>query len=344
MPLIGQTWTGFANDLSLKSKGLRLLVTWARPDGLESLLLSRLAREVGVGRYPNTNRTVEDYAQTMVSVARNARQGRSQITKVDLVQRTQLRTDFGSVANAHPVARAEDRAVEVSRDSMVGWLTDQLHKAKSARKTVIVTGPPGHGKSWACRQVVDALKRKDWIVAEHYCFLGENDRDRDVRVQAESVFGSILKRLAEQVPECLLDQRPRFAADEATVLNGIRKVVGRNPTRPAAIVIDGIDHVARVRKGLRGKDPAPRPGRSAFVSSTYPAGSVLVVVSQQGSHLSPLEQAGAMQISLPGLEEHELRQLASRYGVILGEGNSEARGDAQVVDESQIDDFLQALL
>ena len=314
----------------------------ARPDGLESLLLSRLASEVGVGRYPNTNRTVEDFAQRMVSVARNARQGRSQITKVDLVQRTQLRTDFGSVANAHPVARAEDRAVEVRRDSMVGRLTDQLHEAKSTRKAVIVTGPPGHGKSWACRQVVDALKRKDWIVAEHYCFLGETDRDRDVRVQAESVFGSILKRLAEQVPECFYDQRPRFAADEATVHKGIRKVVGRNPTRPVAIVIDGIDHVARVREGLRGKDPSLAL-IEVLCQLDLPAGSVLVVVSQPGSHLSPLEQAGAMQLSLPGLEEHELRQLASRYGVIRGEANGEARGDAQVVDESQIDDFLQAL-
>ena len=314
----------------------------AQPDDLEFLLLSRLVSEVGIGRYPNTNRTVEDFAQTMVSVARNARQGRGQITKAELVQRTQLRTDFGSVANAHPVARAEDRAVEVRREAMVRWFTDQLHEAKSSRKAIILTGPPGHGKSWACRQIVDALRRKDWIVAEHYCFLGDGDRDRDARVQAESVFGSILKRLAEQVPECLYGQRPRFAADEATVLNGIREVVGRNPTRPAAIVIDGIDHIARVRKDFRGKDPALALVE-VLCQLDLPAGSLLVVVSQQGSHLSPLEQAGAMQILLPDLEKHELRQLAARYGVIRGEGESGARGDAQVVDEAEIDDFLQAL-
>ena len=65
---------------------------------------------------------------------------------------------------------------------------------------LLLTGQPGQGKSWVCEQVVEALTSAGWLVAEHYCYLADMVDERDERVQAETVFGSLLARLADAVP------------------------------------------------------------------------------------------------------------------------------------------------
>jgi hypothetical protein len=311
------------------------------PGPAEQLLLSRLRAEVGAESYPNADRSAADVAEAMIRTARVARQGRVVVTAEELLRRTQLRHDFGAVARAHPV----DRAVEIPRVRTVDELLEAAGEAASAGNAVLVLGPPGQGKSWACQQLIEELSGLGWLVAEHYCYLGDADGERLARVLAESVFGSLLGRLADADPRVVQEQRPRFAADEQTLVDAVTRALRCQPNRPVALVVDGIDHVTRVRGGGAGFDPSLALAE-ALGALELPAGSVLIVLSQPGGHLRPLEEAGAVALSVPGLDLDELHQLAGRLAVVPAYG-PQARHDRVaplLTDEAAVDDFLSVLV
>jgi len=302
----------------------------------EQLLLSRARADIGAELFPNAGRSAIDVAEAMIRTARAARQGRMVVTVEELLRRTRVRQDFGAVARAHPV----DRAVEIPRARTVERLLLEVDRALSDRKAVLVVGPPGQGKSWLCQEFIDELADRGWLVAEHYCYLGDADGERLERVLAESVFGSLLGRLAEGDPGAVVDQRPRFAADEEALEAAVRRARSRKPDRPIALLVDGIDHVTRVRAGPPNSDPSFALAE-ALSFLDLPAGSVMIVLSQPGAHLRPFEQAGAARIDVPGLDERELRALGGRLAVVPDEASADAA--PLISDADEVEDFLEAL-
>ncbi len=194
--------------------------------------------------------------------------------------------------------------------------------------------------------MIEELSRRGWLVAEHYCYLGDADGERLPRVLAESVFGSLLGRLAEADPEVVAEQRPRFAADEQALADAVARALRDQPGRQVALVVDGIDHVTRVRGGGPTFDPSFTLAE-ALGSLGLPPGSALLVLSQPGRHLSPLEDADAMTVPVPSLSDAELRQLAERLGVVpSGDDAGSSRtsaGSPLLADDEAAADFLAAL-
>ena len=284
------------------------------PGPAERLLLNRVHQELGAGLYPNEDRSVIDVAEALIRTARAGREGGPPVTRAELLRRTQLRQDFGAVVRAHPV----DPAIEVPRAAAVGDLAAAVREAAVTGGTVIATGSPGQGKSWACQQLIDRLAGEGWIVAEHYCYLGDADGDRLPRVMAETVFGSLLARVADADPGVVDEQRPRFAADEQALVAAVANVLRRHPGQRVALVVDGLDHVTRVQASayrVRAADPSFALAE-ALSALQLPEGSALIVLSQPGRHLQPLEQGGGMTVQVPQLTESELRQMAARLGVV----------------------------
>lgn len=311
------------------------------PGPAEQLLLDRVHQELGAGLYPNEDRSAVDVAEALIRTVRAARNGGPAVTRQELLRRTQLRQDFGAVVRAHPV----DPAMEVPRATAVAGLVAAVEEAAVTGGAVIASGSPGQGKSWACQQLVDRLDAEGWVVAEHYCYLGDADGDRLPRVMAETVFGSLLARVADADPGVAVEQRPRFAADEQALVSAVESVVGRRSGRRVALVIDGLDHVTRVQVAAhrtRTADPSFALAE-ALSALQLPEGSALIVLSQPGRHLQPLEQAGAITIQVPPLTESELGQLAARLGVVpssLAVGNS---AEPLLADEATAREFLRAL-
>lgn len=312
------------------------------PGLAERLLLARLRDEVGAELYPNTDRSAVDVAEAVIRTARSARQGRLVVTPAELLRRTQLRHDFGAVARAHPV----NKAIEVPRTATVQDLVEAVGAAAVQGSTVLIVGAPGQGKSWACQQVIDELVGRDWLVAEHYCYLGDADGDRLPRVLTESVFGSLLGRLADADPRLVSQQRPRFAADEQALVDAVERAIEEQPDRRVALVVDGIDHVTRVRGGGPSFDPSFTLAE-ALGSLGLPPGSVLLVLSQPGAHLTPLTDAGGRTVEVPKLTDWELRELAGRLRVVPSEGTpgaTEAAGSPPLLTEEEaVTDFLGSL-
>ena len=288
------------------------------PATAERVLLQRVRDEIGAGAYPNQDRAPLDVAAALIDSARAARRGSVAAEPARLLQRTGLRTDYGAVARRHPV----NKAVEVSRSEGVAGLMTEVAEAACQQKPLLLVGPPGQGKSWFCKQVVDALHDEGWLVAEHYCYLGDADSERRPRVLAESILGSLLGRIAEEDHDVVAERRPRFAASHRAVELAVSEALKRLPQRRVALVVDGVDHVTRVVGGSTAHDPSFALVQELALLD-LPVGSTLILLSQPGVHLQPLEQKGAVRLSLPGLKEEELDQLAVHLGVI-GDGHSES--------------------
>ncbi len=182
-----------------------------------------MTTDVGAETFPNADRSAVDVASALISTARAARQGRLVVTSDELLRRAQLKSDFGAVSRSHPV----DRELEVLRSSAVQEIVDLAADLSEDGGYLMVLGPPGQGKSWICQQALDAMDLAGWLTAEHYCYLGDADGERNRRVLSEIVFGSLISRLGTADPGILTDQRPRFAADEDALERCLRIALTR---------------------------------------------------------------------------------------------------------------------
>jgi hypothetical protein len=209
---------------------------------------------------------------------------------------------------------------------------------------LLVEGPPGHGKSWVCQQVVDVLSDEGWLIAEHYCYLGDADGERLERVLMEAVFGSLIGRLAEADPRLVHDQRPRFAADEDALVGCLRRSRDLEPNRRVALLVDGLDHITRIRSRIGGTFDPSKSMSEALASLDLPPGTVVIILSQPGAHLGPLRDAGATVATLEGLTDHELRILASRFGLVPHADDAADTGRPPRIDDPEVAAaFLAAL-
>lgn len=309
------------------------------PDFAEILLLTRVRDEVGAETFPNADRSSVDVAAALISAARAARQDRLEPTAQELLRRAQLRSDFGAVSRAYPV----DSNFEVSRPRAVSELAEGANELAKTGGYLIVEGPPGHGKSWVSQQLFKTLSSEGWLIAEHYCYLGDADVEQAERVLAEAVFGSLVGRLADADPKLVEQHRPRFSADEKTLEECLHQSLINEPDRRVALIIDGIDHVTRVRaRSGVGFDPSKSLAESLSLLE-LPAGVVVIVLSQPGSHLQPLKDEGAKTVNLPGLDHHEIKLLAGRLNVIPSEEHQLPKQPPLIEDVEAIEEFLNAL-
>ena len=310
------------------------------PGAAEKLLLHRVQNEIGAGVYPNADRSDVDVAEALIRCARAARQGSITITASELLRRSRLRSDFGAVGRAHPV----DDTIKVSRTSTVAELVQQTSAAASEGKAILLVGLPGQGKSWICQQLVKSLSDEDWIVAEHYCYLGDADGERLPRVHAESIFGSLLGRIAECDPKLVSEQRPRFAAHEEALENALLAAVQNKLRRRVVLVVDGIDHVTRVINSRTAIDPSFALAE-ALAALRLPPDTTMIVLSQPGKHLNPFETTRVITAQIPPLSEAELWQLAVKLNVLADTSNGSRLSGASglLKDEEAVDEFVTTL-
>lgn len=309
------------------------------PNTAEHLLLNRMRADVGAEAFPNLDRSAVDVAAAMISTARAARQGRAVVTTEELLRRAQLQSDFGAVSRAHPV----DRELEVLRPSAVEEILKAGTEISTSGGHLVIVGPPGQGKSWICQQVLDVMSEDGWLTAEHYCYLGDADGERNKRVLLETVFGSLVARLGTTDPSIIADQRPRFAANEEALEGCLRRSFAKDPGRRVALVIDGIDHITRVRARMGDRFDPSKILVEALAALDLPEGVVVITLSQPGAHLQPLNRVGARMIDIPGLRKKELELLSARFNILPGDPRQPPARRPLLDDADGIERFLEAL-
>jgi len=307
------------------------------PNVAERQLLERMTSDVGAESFPNTERSAVDVAAAMISTARAARQGRLIVTSDELLRRAQLKSDFGAVSRSHPV----DRELEVLRSSAVQEIVESAVEICEDGGYLVVLGPPGQGKSWICQQALDAMDLAGWLTAEHYCYLGDADGERNRRVLSEIVFGSLISRLGAADPRILTDQRPRFAADEEALERCLRSALVKSPGRKIALFVDGVDHITRVRARMGDRFDPSKSLVESLAALGLPAGVVIIILSQPGAHLDALNEENCKRLVVPGLSRSELEELATHLNVLSDQ--PESSHHPLLEDPQDIQDFLSEL-
>jgi hypothetical protein len=295
----------FVIELSLPTASTNL----TEPGPLEHAIVDELAEHIGIGRYPNHGRLPSDVAALGVSLATLARsQGRA-LSPADVERELAIRTDFGRVAQAFPLDEALFHDRPVFRQS--------LRDAALAGRHQVLTGPPGAGKSWELTRLANELDEAGAIVARHYCYLEPGDELVTRRVTADVFFGNILAELVDAAPDLLGASEARYAAG----LSELEATLDRAATlgRPIILIVDGLDHIARVRADTRSlrEDETDIIERLAML--VVPAGVALVIGSQPGEHLDSLRAqwgASLTERRLPRWRPPDVSALAQRYGVV----------------------------
>lgn len=117
-----------------------------------------------------------------------------------------------------------------------------LNTIGAAGKAIVLTGPPGRGKSTYLSALCDTLTERDIPTVRHHYFLSTTERGRD-RVNSYVVEQSIraqVEKFHEGVPGAAGGLRSLLEAC-ASYYKGLGK--------PFVLVLDGLDHVWRIMKG-----------------------------------------------------------------------------------------------
>lgn len=282
------------------------------PGPAERILLLRVTEELGAGRTPNRRVTPEHVALDLTHAATAARARDGNVARENVAPRVGLITDFGAVAEGHPI----ESALAVPRTDAVAALRETVNAVAPAGGRVVVTGEPGTGKSWLCEQLADQYRDAGWVVARHHCWLGAADIDRDERVLTEVVIGSLLRQLEQAAPEATEDLRPRFAATTEALAKAVNACRATHPDRNVLLIVDGLDHVDRVL-GRRTNQPID-PSRmlvDQLAAIDLSSGVCMLIASQPGEHLrNAATAAGPMR--MPRMTRDEIRTLAENYGLL----------------------------
>lgn len=110
---------------------------------------------------------------------------------------------------------------------------------RSAGKAIVLTGPPGRGKSTYLSALCDTLADKDIPTVRHHYFLSTTERGRD-RVHSYVV------------EESIRSQIERFHPGVPRPLGGLRAMLEATAAhymaldKPFVLILDGLDHVWRI--------------------------------------------------------------------------------------------------
>ncbi|GIX50840.1 NACHT domain-containing protein [Sphaerotilus sulfidivorans] len=116
---------------------------------------------------------------------------------------------------------------------------DTLH---SVGQIIVLTGPPGRGKSTYLSALCDALADKEIPTARHHYFLSTTERGRD-RVHSYIVEESIrsqIRRFHPEVPD---------PGDNLRALLNAAAAHYKEFNKPFVLILDGLDHVWRINAG-----------------------------------------------------------------------------------------------
>lgn len=315
----------FVIELALPSATLDL----DNPGELEQLLLGLLAKDVGIGRYPNADRRAEDVAALAIVIATNARIQGERLTPADVAGRLSLRTDFGRVLQQFPI----DNSVLQPRPQIRDYLAEEAMRGG----VHLVLAGPGSGKSWELTQLAEVLRSRDVLVAQHYCFLAPGDGLAEKRVSTNILFANLLAELADYLIE--RGGVPQAFAAGADVLEAsLRQAVTRGSK--VVIIVDGLDHIARVRSNSQSLSDSETDIVERLSTLALPAGVSLVVGSQPGEHLAPLRARFKHSLNEHTIEawhREEVFSLCEKHGVM------DAFEVVAISDQDQRDELLTML-
>jgi energy-coupling factor transporter ATP-binding protein EcfA2 len=141
-----------------------------------------------------------------------------------------------------PQRFAVDRGSFVRLAAFSGELEKAVAQADGGY--VVVTGPPGSGKSTSLSVFLDGLASDRFAVTRYYCFVELNEYHQHRRLEGETLLANLMSNLQEQFPDVLarrFDYSPEYFTASLSTLGKIMLAQGKR----LVVLVDGLDHVER---------------------------------------------------------------------------------------------------
>ena len=296
----------FAQRFLIELQCPQASLDFRNPNQLEKLIIKLLTDRIGVGRYPNQNLDAAKTAEVLAWRAYEARAQGETIQLEDIERHLQLHRDYGRIAQTFPVVKE----AFVSREQSLQELENTV---KQEAQTIII-GPPGSGKSWFLDHLAEKLKSEGHIVAKHYCYLEPGDELVERRVTANVLFANLIADLVDTVPTLREKASYIYSAGLEELESILPHAVEASDTGQVYLFVDGIDHITRVISEGRSLTINDTNIVEELVVMKRPSGVHLVIGTQPGSHIEPLQE-GSRAEQLPAWSTEDVAELGKRLGV-----------------------------
>jgi len=277
-----------------------------RPGPMEQQLLGVLADRVGFGRYPNEQRGPVEAAAQLILLAfktRGADPQHSTLSPAQVVAVLRLITDYGRIAQQFPFKTEFFVSMPDLRRKL-------LEKVKAGGITVL-SGGPGAGKSWELTDLMKRLRAQKVIVAAHYCYLEPGDPLVQSRITLNAFYGNLIAEIVDAMPELREHNPTRYAAGPRELQALLDAAGAMKPAPRLVVIVDGLDHIARVLRDARTLAPADTQIARDLLALKLPKNVSVLVGSQLGDHITQLSRSGTV-LSVSAWEEPEVEAFLGR--------------------------------
>lgn len=299
-------FVAFAKRLIVELQCPRASRDLDRPGPLEHLLLNVLSDRVGFGRYPNQQRGPVEAAAQLILLAyktRGADPAHSALTPDAVIAELGLITDYGRIAQQFPFKEKVFVSIPELRRKLV-------EKVKAGGVTVL-SGGPGAGKSWELTDLMKKLRSKKVVVAVHYCYLEPGDPLVQSRITLNAFYGNLIAEIVDAIPELRENNPTRYAAGPNELQALMDAAGAMKPAPRLVVIVDGLDHIARVLRDARTIAPADTQIARGLLGLKLPRNVSIIIGSQPGDHITQLSRSGSV-LSVPAWEEPEVEAFLGR--------------------------------
>jgi len=201
-----------------------------KPGELEIIVLEQ-TEKIGIGIYPNQNRTTDDFIKHIIYIVKRSRALNLSIDTSNILN--YLNTDYGSIDQLFPIDKSKN--IVVNRQ-----IISIFENLKTASK-IIITGEPGSGKSWFLNNLINEAKKANFKIVKHYCHINLEDDLQKERIKIDVFYGNLIKDILIEFPH-LKQKKEKLYASNLNELNLLLNSIDEL----TIIMIDGLDHIERV--------------------------------------------------------------------------------------------------
>ncbi|MFZ5631181.1 MAG: hypothetical protein ACOY5B_18775 [Spirochaetota bacterium] len=258
----------FCNNLIIEIDFPKFSGDFENPGELEQITLDLLKR-IGIGVYPNANLSTTQVALSLLHRIKQGRSTESQKLNVkNILHYLRISTDLGAIPQDIPI----DHALNILTDTdSNGLLTNLL-----SEKKVILLGEPGAGKSWFIKHFEEYLHTKSIACIKHYCYTDMQDNLRQSRISVDTLCGNLISGILNGFPDLRSKKHVAYGSNLLELNNLIQHV-----PEQLVIIIDGLDHIQRIRESSGNQMPTVDSNIIGAISSLELSSNVCLLLATQ---------------------------------------------------------------
>ncbi|ABG60199.1 ATP-binding protein [Cytophaga hutchinsonii] len=199
---------------------------------LEKLVLNYVS-QLGIGIFPNENKTKEEFALALIALVRKFRGTGKNITISYIFDYFSIKTDYGSIRQIFPINYSQN----IEPNNFCKYILNKLEQ----HSKVILTGEPGSGKSWFIENFKKYLEEESINVIRHLCYTDLDDIHQKDRIKLDVFYGNLINDILDCFGELKHKKEKRYASTLSELNNLLSNI-----TEKTILIVDGIDHIERI--------------------------------------------------------------------------------------------------